>query len=177
MTMRASGTVAIHPCEAPAILDMEASGFGRSSYPIEVGYVLPDGQAYCTLIRPAPGWTHWDASAAALHGISRERMFEHGRSVGDVAAHLNKHLAGLTVYSDGWANDYSWLAALFDAASQQPAFRLDNLRALLHEDEAARWHDAKESVMREMRLQRHRASSDARVLQMTIMRLREQAVR
>ena len=28
----------------PAILDIEASGFGRGSYPIEIGYYLPDGQ-------------------------------------------------------------------------------------------------------------------------------------
>lgn len=177
MTPRAAATVEIKPAIAPAILDMEASGFGKNSYPIEVGYVLPDGQAFCTLIRPASGWTHWDASAEALHGISRERMIERGRTVGEVATHLNEHLAGLTVYSDGWANDYSWLAALFDAADQQPAFRLDNLRALLHEDEAARWHDTKESVMREMHLQRHRASSDARLLQLTIMRLREKTAR
>jgi len=27
----------------PGVLDMEASGFGRDSYPIEVGYVLPTG--------------------------------------------------------------------------------------------------------------------------------------
>lgn len=111
---------------APAILDMEASGFGRNSYPIEVGYVLPYGQSFCTLIRPASDGTHWDAAAQALHGISRDLMIERGRSVAQVAAHLNEHLQGLTVYSDGWANDYRWLAALFDAANQQPTFRLEN---------------------------------------------------
>ena len=42
---------------APAVLDVEASGFGRSSYPIEIGVVFPDGHAYCTLIRPESHWT------------------------------------------------------------------------------------------------------------------------
>jgi hypothetical protein len=36
------------------VIDVEASGFGRGSYPIEVGFVLPDGEAVCTLVRPRP---------------------------------------------------------------------------------------------------------------------------
>ena len=158
--------------DAPTILDMEASGFGKASYPIEVGYALPDGQTYCTLIRPTPEWTHWDASAEALHHIPRSAVLQLGRDVKDVAQHLNDHLGGRTVYCDGWANDYSWLAALFDAAGRRPAFKLDHLRALLNEREAAAWHGVKEQVARELRLQRHRASSDARVLQLTLQRVR-----
>lgn len=46
------------PEATPAVLDVEASGFGRYSYPIEVGYALPDGRVFCTLIRPEPHWTH-----------------------------------------------------------------------------------------------------------------------
>ena len=30
--------------DAPCVLDMEASGFGRHSYPVEVGVALPDGR-------------------------------------------------------------------------------------------------------------------------------------
>jgi hypothetical protein len=161
--------------DAPAILDMEASGFGKASYPIEVGYALPDGQTYCTLIQPAPEWIHWDSAAETLHGIPRSAVLQHGRSVHDVAQHLNEQLRGTTIYTDGWAHDYSWLAALFDAAGTRPAFKLDNLRALLNEHEAANWHRVKEQVARELRLQRHRASSDARVLQLTLARLRASA--
>lgn len=158
--------------DTPAILDMEASGFGKASYPIEVGYALPDGQTYCTLIQPAPEWVHWDSGAEALHGIPRSAVLQHGRSAKDVAEHLNEQLRGRTIYTDGWAHDYSWLAALFDAAGKRPAFKLDNLRALLNEREAADWHVMKEQVARELSLQRHRASSDARVLQLTFERLR-----
>jgi hypothetical protein len=157
---------------APTVLDIEASGFGRDSYPIEVGYVLPDGGSYCSLIRPAPGWAHWDATAERVHRISRDTLLQHGRSVANVAARLNAELQGQTVYCDGWAHDYTWLGALFEAAALAPAFRLENLRALLTDREASMWGVLKQQVATEMRLQRHRASADAKVLQQTLMRLR-----
>ncbi|MES2228802.1 MAG: hypothetical protein V4540_13695 [Pseudomonadota bacterium] len=158
--------------EAPAVLDIEASGFGRDSYPIEIGFVLPDGQSYCSLIRPIPAWTHWDPAAERLHRIPLTTVIRHGREVVEVAAQLNARLHGLTVYCDGWAHDYTWLGVLFDAAGMSPSFRLDNLRALLTDREAAFWAIVKRQVTTEMRLQRHRASADARILQHTLMRLR-----
>jgi hypothetical protein len=158
---------------APIMLDVEASGFGRKSYPIEVGFVLPDGRAYCTLIRPEPEWTHWDLQAEATHHIPRAIVVERGLPVYDVALSINQQLAGLTVYSDGWANDYSWLGALFDAADMTPSFRLENLRALLSEEEADQWHTVKAQVAHENATQRHRASADAKLLQLTLLRLRE----
>jgi len=157
---------------APTVLDVEASGFGRNSYPIEVGFVLPDGHAYCTLIRPEAHSTHWDAQAEATHHIPRNIVVERGLPVLAVALHLNAKLAGQTVYSDGWANDYSWISALFDAADMAPHFRLENLRALLSEQEADQWHVVKAEVTSERGAQRHRASADARLLQLTLLRLR-----
>jgi hypothetical protein len=44
--------------ECPLIIDVEASGFGGTSYPIEIGVALDYGHKYCTLIHPEPGWTH-----------------------------------------------------------------------------------------------------------------------
>jgi hypothetical protein len=157
---------------APAVLDIEASGFGRRSYPIEVGVVLPDGQAFCTLVRPESDWTHLDPQAEQVHGIARTLLQERGRPVIEVAKALNERLAGQTVYSDGWANDYSWIGILFDAAEMSPRFKLENLRALLNEDEAGRWHEVKDQVCAECAITRHRASADARLLQLTVLRLR-----
>lgn len=154
------------------MIDIEASGFGRDSYPIEVGYVLGDGRTYCTLIKPAPGWTHWDPAAEKTHRISRETVVRHGRDPVEVASHLNDQLHGSVVYCDGWAHDYAWLNLLFDQAGFPPAFRLDNLRSLLTEREAAFWGTLKQQVTTESRLPRHRASADARILQRTLMRLR-----
>jgi hypothetical protein len=159
--------------DAPAVLDIEASGFGRDSYPVEVGFVLPDGSTYCTLIRRVPQWTHWDPQAERLHCISPGTIAEHGRDVVEVATQLNQRLAGRTIYCDSWAHDYVWLSVLFEAAGLTPAFKLDDLRALLTDQEAAHWDEVKAEVAREMRLQRHRASSDAKVLQSTLLRLRE----
>ena len=159
-----------HP--APTVLDVEASGFGRNSYPIEIGFVLPNGHAYCTLIRPETHWTHWDAQAEATHHIPRALLVERGVAVPEVARAINAQLAGQTVYSDGWANDYSWLGALFDAADMSPAFRLENLRALLDDQQADQWHTVKAQVSHERGVQRHRASADARLLQLTLLRLR-----
>ncbi|MEN9630469.1 MAG: hypothetical protein RJA10_3697, partial [Pseudomonadota bacterium] len=82
----------------PCILDIEASGFGRHSYPIEVGYVRSDGHARCTLIRPPPHWTHWDPGAEQVHHIKRDLLLQHGRAADEVARMLNHDLGGLTVY-------------------------------------------------------------------------------
>jgi hypothetical protein len=157
---------------SPTVLDIEASGLGRSSYPIEVGYVLPDGHAYCTLVQPEPEWTHWDEGAAALHRITRDLLQARGLPAREVALRLNTQLAGQTVYSDGWANDYTWLSALFEAAEMSPHFKLENLRSLLTEQEADQWHQVKAQIASERGTQRHRASSDARLLQLTLQRLR-----
>ena len=154
--------------QVPTILDIEASGFGRGSYPIEVGFVAADGAPFCGLVLPEPDWLHWDAAAETLHGISRELLQQHGRPVGWMARELNARLAGQTVYCDGWGQDYPWLSRLFDAAGLLPGFRLDDLRRLLSEDEALRWRGVTESVRRRLQLKRHRASADARVLQLAL---------
>lgn len=159
---------------APTVIDIEASGFGPKSYPIEVGFILPDGNTFCTLIRPEPNWTHWDPQAEKLHHIPREIAVQRGRSAAEVAHLLNVQLRGQTVYSDGWANDYSWMGALFDVADLSPHFKLENLRALLQENEANHWHEFKQQVALELGAQRHRASADARLLQLTLQRVRSQ---
>ncbi len=166
--------MAYTPLPVPTVLDVEASGFGRNSYPIEIGFVLPNGHAYCALIKPETHWTHWDLQAEATHHIARDIVIQRGLSAQTVAQQLNTQLAGQIVYSDGWANDYSWLGALFDAADLTPSFRLENLRVLLTDAQADQWHAVKAEVTRERGAQRHRASADARLLQLTLLRLRGQ---
>lgn len=152
-------------------LDIEASGFGARSYPIEIGLVLPDGHPYCTLIKPEPDWQHWDAAAEQVHGITRETLATHGHSAIDVAAELNRHLHGMTVYTDSWYHDFNWLSRLFDAAGCSPKFRLDDVRSVLPPEYLAAWDSTKQQVIVELKLKRHRASNDARILQSTLMRL------
>ena len=155
----------------PCILDIEASGFGRSSYPIEVGYVLSDGRSRCTLIRPPPHWTHWDPGAEQVHHITRDILLQHGRAAAEVARMLNDDLAGLTVYCDGWAHDYPWLSALYDEAGLSPGFRLESVRALLDDEHLARLPDLQREALQDLGVSRHRASADARALQLAIERV------
>lgn len=156
----------------PTVIDVEASGFGKGSYPIEVGYVLPDGFSHCMLIRPDPAWRHWDPQAESLHHISRDLLLRHGRPVREVAARLNEQLAGRTVYTEGWGNDYTWLSILYEVADRQPSYRLDNVQKLLTEAELARWDRTKAELLAHADGARHRASADARLLQATVLRLR-----
>ena len=158
--------------DLPCVIDIEASGFGAGSYPVEIGIVLPDGSAYCTLVRPDPSWTHWDGRAERLHGITRGLLLRHGRDVTEVAGELNRRLLGQAVYCDNWAHDFTWLARLFDCAGLRPHFQLHHLRELLLDGAVERFDEARDSVARTLQLRRHRASSDARVLQMSVARLR-----
>ena len=159
--------------ELPVILDIEASGFGAGSYPIEIGYHRPDGRSYCTLIRPESGWTHWDASAESIHGITRDLLVEHGRSAAEVCEALNEALHGLPVYCDGWSHDYVWLSKMYDAADRIPAFKLRDMRELLADCEQTLWHATRGAVELRLQLRRHRASGDARVLFETLQEARK----
>jgi hypothetical protein len=159
----------------PCVIDIEASGFGAGSFPIEVGLVLPDGSAYCTLVRPDPAWTHWDGRAEQLHGITRPLLERHGRAPREVADELNRRLEGHRVYSDNWAHDYAWIARLFDAADMSPHFELHHLNELMSEAAMARFDAARDRVSRALHLRRHRASSDARVLQLSVVRAIDEA--
>jgi hypothetical protein len=152
----------------PCVIDVEASGFGRGSYPIEVGYALGDGRTRCTLIRPPQHWTHWDGGAEQVHRITRETLLRHGRAPQDVARMLNEDLAGQTVYCDGWGHDYPWLAALFDEAGLPPDFRLESVRSLLDESRLALLPELQRQALQRLGVARHRASNDARALQIAI---------
>lgn len=153
--------------ELPTVIDVEASGFGAGSYPIEVGVAFPDGRSWCSLIRPAPDWSHWNPDAEAVHQISRGILSSHGKPVRDIALDLNRLLAGQTVYSDAWGNDRSWLALLFDAAGLSQHFRIDSLRTLLSDLQLEQWQGARAGVIAALGRTRHRASVDAQVIQRT----------
>jgi hypothetical protein len=157
----------------PVILDVEASGLGRGSYPIEIGFALADQRSRCMLIKPHAEWTAWDRQAQRLHGIQRAQLQVFGLEIRAVAQTLNETLRGLTVYSDAWGNDQTWLALLFEYADMVPAFKLQTLRALLSDAQLAVWIQTKQRVLQELALGRHRASNDARILQQTYLRTLE----
>lgn len=157
----------------PSIIDVEASGFGPHSYPIEIGVALANGKRHAVLVRPAPWWTHWDPEAEKIHRVTRTLLKQRGRPVADVASALNRWLDGQTVYSDGWVVDKPWIDHLFYAAKSTRLFSVSPLEMILTETQMRHWHDTQTRVIRELNLDRHRASTDALIIQETYCRTRE----
>ncbi|MEM6648748.1 MAG: hypothetical protein AAF603_00695 [Pseudomonadota bacterium] len=117
-----------------AFVDVEASGLGPSSWPIEVGWVFETGDPCSILIRPADNWsmTHWEKSAEALHQIPPTSLLTQGKSPIETALVLNAALGEAKVYSDAPDYDSFWLFRLYDAAGIKPNFILHDLGELLH---------------------------------------------
>jgi len=151
----------------PIIIDVEASGFGGTSYPIEVGVALDDDTKYCSLIMPAPDWNHWDEDAESVHRIARDILETYGKPIAQVAADLNEKFAGKTLYTDGWVVDKPWLTRLFHAAGVDMKFGVSALEMILSEQQMARWHETKDRILAEAKAHRHRASFDAWIVQET----------
>lgn len=158
--------------DVPAIIDLEASGFGRGSYPIEVGVALADGTVHSALIKPPENWVHWSEEAEAIHGISRAHLKEHGKTPREVAMELNNLLTGQVLFSDAWSFDSSWVGRLFDEADLVQRFKIDTLNRLLTEEEMGRWSDTKDAMIVEMGLPLHRAANDVKILRATFERVK-----
>ncbi len=156
--------------EKPIIIDVEASGFGGMSYPIEVGLALDDDTQYCSLILPAPEWDHWDDGAEKVHRIARDILETYGKPIAEVTAHLNKLLEGKTLYTDAWVVDKPWLMTLFHRAQVDMKFSVSALEMILSEPQMERWHATKDQILAEGKKHRHRASFDARIIQETYQR-------
>ncbi len=157
---------------SPVIIDIEASGFGKGSYPIEIGVAMPDESVLSFLISPLENWTHWDDSAEQIHGISREELYLNGRDILDVAKTLNAVLEGQVVYTDGWGFDSTWLSLLFYRADLRQTFKLETLTRILSEKQMEFWDDTRKQIMQEWGVNRHRAPIDAQLLQETYRRTR-----
>ncbi len=154
----------------PTIVDIEASGFGSNSYPIEVGVALTDGKTACYLICPQNEWQHWDPASERLHGLRREQLLKFGRPIAEVARCLNQLLGTQTVYSDAWGVDQGWMSRLFECAGVRQHFKLEALQSLFSEQQYALWNRTVEQVYTEYDRPRHRASHDALVIQQAFLR-------
>jgi DNA polymerase III epsilon subunit-like protein len=157
----------------PSIVDIEASGFGAASYPIEIGIVRYDGAKWCKLIRPYDAWMHWDEKAEALHGITREMLHTRGLEPAKVCQELNHFLGNTVVYSDGWVVDNPWLIKLFSAAQIDMTFTCRAMEYILNETQMCLWHEVKDDLSEQCDTKRHRASTDAFLIQQTFIKTYE----
>ena len=151
------------PLSTP-VIDIEASGFGLSSYPIEIGLVLANGATYCALVKPHASWTHWDRGAAKVHGISLSELKENGKAIADICQDLNTLCDGQILYTDCWAHDYHWLSKLYTAAGVHCSFRLSPIEYLLSEPQMQSWSQRKKDYAKEANIKTHRALNDALII-------------
>ncbi|MGH1439607.1 MAG: 3'-5' exonuclease [Cellvibrionaceae bacterium] len=156
-----------------ATLDIEASGIHAEAYPIEVGVSLPNGKTWCSLIRPSQSWKHWDKEAETIHGISQEELISNGKSPTEVAGKLNQMLSSSTVYSDCWVLDQPWLTTLFQQAGMPQSFTLLDMMHVMKEESYEKLIDTKHRIALSLDLARHRASNDAKILQLAYEELKE----
>lgn len=115
-------------------LDFEASSLSDKSYPIEVAWVFQDGRAESHLIKPAAIWLDWDATAEAIHGISREKLRTEGAPHDEVAARMVEALTGHELFASAPSWDGKWMSALLRAAGlPRHALRLRDTDEALRE--------------------------------------------
>ena len=150
-----------------AFIDLEASGLGPFSWPIEVGWALEDGVTDAVLISPAPSWSMdaWDLKAERLHGISPRVLSDLGLDPAEACERIEAALAGRTVYSDAPDWDGFWMLRLFQAAGRRCEIRLNDfaraMPPLSKEAKAKLLQQADRLAPR-----RHRAAEDALHLRM-----------
>ncbi len=117
----------------PCFIDVEATGFGVDSYPIEIAWSDEAGEIHRCLIdpTPVPEWTAWGAEAEHVHGIDLERLRRNGWPPDYVATRLTEDLAGKVVYSDAPDYDRRWIGRLFTAIARPLSFQVDHIDELL----------------------------------------------
>jgi hypothetical protein len=121
-----------------AFLDFEASSLSKHGYPIEVAWVLSNGEEESHLIRPDATWIDWDLKAETIHGLSRERLHAEGAPVADVARRMMSALTGYALYATAPSWDGKWLSRLLRTAGlPRHALRLQDTeevhRQTMHE--------------------------------------------
>lgn len=151
----------------PCIIDIEASGFGKGSYPIEIGVADDLGESHSWLILPQDDWVHWHEEAEALHQISRQELFDKGIAPSVIADALNERFEGQTLYSDGWGFDSGWLSLMFYVGNRKMLFKLETLPRILSEYQLENWDRVKAALRTKHNLVHHRAPDDARLIQLT----------
>lgn len=147
------------------IIEYEASGIDKQSYPLYVG-IFNGTDSYYSTIKPLPEWTHWDYSSQAIHHLKRLDLVQSGKSPPEVAQSLNHKLVGETVYCDSDYWDDYWNKRLFDGAGLQAGFEIRDLRALFEREPEliSEFYRLKHSLPGSMSLTLHHALDDAKII-------------
>ncbi|MCI5043722.1 MAG: hypothetical protein MRY72_03405 [Aquisalinus sp.] len=150
-----------------AFIDLEASGLGPKSWPIEVGWGFHGWPARSMLVKPHASWSleAWEKTAEELHRISPDTLVRQGTAPLEVALVLNAAFANADVYSDAPSFDGFWLYRLYEAAGVRANFRLHNIASLISTVTDATPEDLFAKA-NEQEPHTHRAEQDVRQLQL-----------
>lgn len=119
-------------------IDLEASGLGAESYPIEVAWKNDvTGEQDSFLINPdtAENWNYWDEHAEEMHGIEREELNAKGLDIISACKRLNQKLKDKILISDAVEFDLFWVTRLFDATGIKPNFTMAGLDRVLSKEQ------------------------------------------
>lgn len=155
----------------PLLVDVEASGLGPSSYPIEVAWSDPAGEVEEHLIEPPDEWLtdlEWDPSAERIHGIPLLKLTAEGEPIGQVCEAFLRSTHGHPLYSDAPNYDRSWLLQILEYGGFEDA-RIGVRDAIeLYQPKIfgvhLRMDAAKLQARVELGLRHHRAGDDVRAL-------------
>ena len=139
-------------------IDLEASGLGPDSYPVEVAWKSAESGAQDSfLINPesAEGWVFWDEFAEEMHGIEWSTLTKSGIGVRAACERLNTALFGKDVVCDALEFDAFWLRRLFRAGCQPMNFTLKGIESVLSPEQRIQYRLVSRSQYR-----RHRALDD-----------------
>ena len=147
------------------IIDIEASGLGFDSYPVEIS-VLVEGTIKTWLIKPQPEWIHWDDKAEQIHGISRDQLNKQGLSALQVLNELNdfiKESNGI-IYSDAAYWDADWVDTLFYAFKEKREFHIESIYELFDEKQSGEFNKIKMNLAESGKYRQHRAEEDVKMI-------------
>jgi hypothetical protein len=146
-------------------LDIEASGLGDESYPIQIGYSFEEKGKLVTkefFIKPAEHWEYWDDEAEEfIHHIPRQAL-KNGLSIQDACEKLNLDLIGAEIIVDSKEYDVFWLEKLFSEAQVNMGFNIINIDDYLFKKYGVK-NDRYEQE-RELHEFSHSAGEDSKVI-------------
>jgi hypothetical protein len=150
-----------------AFIDLEASGLGSASFPVEIGWAIvrEDGSidSASFMIRPPAKWTMyenaWSPASEQLTGITRETLEKHGLAPIEVMTRFLEAVGDRELFSDAPDFDAHWFGMLAEAAGISLGSRtIRDAKTLMDK------MDAEQGLTEKLPPARHRAETDARRL-------------
>lgn len=153
--------------EYPIFLDCEASSLADDSYPIEIAWNNADGTIESYLINIAlypDEYNDWSVDAQALHGISKQYLYEKGHEPQFVVDRMEQQLKGKKLLTDAPDWDAFWVKRLYESVSKKCELEFGNAIGLFHYLEPHNY--IYESQARKLAGHAHRAGNDVDYLLM-----------